>query len=1021
MTKALFFAEDKDVAIFITDGLILLDILDVFDPYFADGKNNDANVLNSLMKERSSLHLELLWPEDVIVDRKFRDSITTLEEYNNLQKIVEDEKPIIIPGSGDLTDDEEQQHEIVAALMQIFLVYFARYSTMCHHLGFRVVFHIIRVINLRVLHDASLHLHETLKLDKCLNSKIGPSSFKYTAGIFYVTHSIQHDDVICPFEKLQLMSDEYSRFTMKILSDALSVEMLSNASIHRAQRIVEQIEIRLSVNRPCEIDSCSLASRQGYTSIADQCHVSLWKLLEILPGIHKHCKVIRNNYHLLCYSKKKTVVVCLYFFLKMNRQSLHSLLPGVFHIQVDTLINPDNAKSTSFFLARRGTSFTYNGLVTLQKLFEVVYQGTSFDHLLIPLALVGLSEEYVLSDGSTENPSLLTSVTDAAVDLHLTFRQTDLSENRGQERTLAATHHADHRIQLALFYFQIQILQSVLRLFLLPLGSNVDHIDGPVIHIFREHWTIALHACPFSSHTLPGLLDSILPEVECIRVHVLLPSSDLLPPRSVASPIESFRSLPLSVHTYSLQSFNVLAGLEVNLADPIKYPTDNHDRHQEDRIDHAGHYQRSEHQHIHLTGIQDCFRNRTIKAMYKLTPVWKNLINIGPLTMPRDVPSRPSFNFSGSSSSSSSSVPPLLASGHLLCYSKKKTVVVCLYFFLKMNRHSLHSLLPGVLYIRVDSLINPDNAKSTSFFPARRGTSFTYNSLVALRKLFEVAYQGTSLDHLLVPLALVGLSEEYVLSDGSTENPSLLTSVTDAAVDLHLTFRQTDLSENRGQERTLAATHHADHRIQLALFYFQIQILQSVLRLFLLPLGSNVDHIDGPLLKYVRFEISFEYFYIIYMLYMLYFVAGRRLRVNNVAALELVEHKETLEPTYSYHTLSQLSEAAHEHASHSVCKNVEIGRNDEDLIGSQIVAEHQHGYKGAVKRHTSCEEIEGHINAANVRALGDHSKFKLTRQLHHSAEWLLPRVHFDHLHPGNDFVHQPDPFVGLDGSLETKL
>ncbi|KYN44470.1 hypothetical protein ALC56_01168 [Trachymyrmex septentrionalis] len=227
-------------------------------------------------------------------------------------------------------------------------------------------------------------------------------------------------------------------------------------------------------------------------------------------------------------------------------------------------------------------------------------------------------------------------------------------------------------------------------------------------------------------------------------------------------------------------------------------------------------------------------------------------------------------------------VLPTIPTCHLLCYLKKKTVVVCLYFFLKMNRQSLHSPLPGVLHIRVDTLINPDNAKSTSFFPYK---------LYAFLKFF--------------------------------------------------TFNK--------------------------------------------------------------------------------ICTSRRLGDNNITALELVEHKESLEPTYSHHTLSQLSEAAHEHASHSVCKNVEIGRNDEDLISSQIVAEHQHSDEGAIERHTSCEKIEGHVNAADVRALGDHSKFELTRQLHHSAEWLFPRVHFDHLHSGNDFVHQSDPLIGLDSSLETKL
>jgi len=120
MAKNLF-AEGKDVAILVADGTYMYIekssnysfqrrsfsmhkgrplvkpmmivsttgyILDVFGPYFADGKNNDANILNSLMKKRGSLLLEWLWPEDVmVVDRGFRDSITTLEEYGLIPKM----------------------------------------------------------------------------------------------------------------------------------------------------------------------------------------------------------------------------------------------------------------------------------------------------------------------------------------------------------------------------------------------------------------------------------------------------------------------------------------------------------------------------------------------------------------------------------------------------------------------------------------------------------------------------------------------------------------------------------------------------------------------------------------------------------------------------------------------------------------------------------------------------------------------------------------------------------------------
>jgi len=51
-------------------------------------KDNYVNILNNLIKEKSFLLLEWLWPEDVIViDQRFHDSITTLEEYELIPKI----------------------------------------------------------------------------------------------------------------------------------------------------------------------------------------------------------------------------------------------------------------------------------------------------------------------------------------------------------------------------------------------------------------------------------------------------------------------------------------------------------------------------------------------------------------------------------------------------------------------------------------------------------------------------------------------------------------------------------------------------------------------------------------------------------------------------------------------------------------------------------------------------------------------------------------------------------------------
>lgn len=83
------------------------------------------------------------------------------------------------------------------------------------------------------------------------------------------------------FEKLELMGDEDPRLAAKILSDAFLVKMFGDVSIHRAQWIVQQVDICLSINRPGEIDSRSLASGQRHTSVTDYRHVALWKLPEV--------------------------------------------------------------------------------------------------------------------------------------------------------------------------------------------------------------------------------------------------------------------------------------------------------------------------------------------------------------------------------------------------------------------------------------------------------------------------------------------------------------------------------------------------------------------------------------------------------------------------------------------------------------------------------------------------------------------------------------------------------------------
>lgn len=96
------------------------------------------------------------------------------------------------------------------------------------------------------------------------------------------THSIQHDNVVCAFYKLQLVSDKNPRLSVEIFGDAFLVEMFGDMGVYRAQRIVEQIKIRLPVDRPREIYPRSLTSGERHTSFTDYCHIALGKLLKVL-------------------------------------------------------------------------------------------------------------------------------------------------------------------------------------------------------------------------------------------------------------------------------------------------------------------------------------------------------------------------------------------------------------------------------------------------------------------------------------------------------------------------------------------------------------------------------------------------------------------------------------------------------------------------------------------------------------------------------------------------------------------
>lgn len=58
-------------------------ILDVLGPYYADGRNNDAAILNANLRSDAAALRAWLHKDDVfIVDRGFRDSVSVLEDMD---------------------------------------------------------------------------------------------------------------------------------------------------------------------------------------------------------------------------------------------------------------------------------------------------------------------------------------------------------------------------------------------------------------------------------------------------------------------------------------------------------------------------------------------------------------------------------------------------------------------------------------------------------------------------------------------------------------------------------------------------------------------------------------------------------------------------------------------------------------------------------------------------------------------------------------------------------------------------
>jgi len=90
-------------------------ILEVLGPYYADGKNNDATILNSVLSSESSRLRNWLTSDDIlVVDRGFRDSIDLIEDLGLIAKM-----PHFLQNKHQHTTEEANESRLITSVRWI--------------------------------------------------------------------------------------------------------------------------------------------------------------------------------------------------------------------------------------------------------------------------------------------------------------------------------------------------------------------------------------------------------------------------------------------------------------------------------------------------------------------------------------------------------------------------------------------------------------------------------------------------------------------------------------------------------------------------------------------------------------------------------------------------------------------------------------------------------------------------------------------------------------------------------------
>ena len=93
--------------------------------------------------------------------------------------------------------------------------------------------------------------------------------------------SLEEQDLLAVADELQLVGHKDNDFVLEVTLNALCEDLARDLWIDGAQRIVQQVNISISIDGPCEADSCLLAARNVDATLSNHGVLALGEVLHI--------------------------------------------------------------------------------------------------------------------------------------------------------------------------------------------------------------------------------------------------------------------------------------------------------------------------------------------------------------------------------------------------------------------------------------------------------------------------------------------------------------------------------------------------------------------------------------------------------------------------------------------------------------------------------------------------------------------------------------------------------------------